>query len=198
MPSRPHLVLPWWTFERGILSLPCPLLPIWLKEASPQYLSFCSWSCHLNRSGFVATLLIARAWVLTRRHLSDWQGAAVVLQPPAAVPPSNYRSTQPGGSAVSIYSFTASTGPHLTASIHFRRSCTQYWHTIDSCVDRQPFNSWATYVHEVRCAMKMWCEKQNRTCAPTCPLIPLWKYISMKILMFRTNSDETGDSKVRW
>ena len=29
-------------------------------------------------------------------------------------------------SAVSIYSFTASTEPHLTASINFRRSCTQY------------------------------------------------------------------------
>jgi len=32
------------------------------------------------------------------------------------VPPSNYRSTQLGGSVVSIYSSTASTEPHLTAT----------------------------------------------------------------------------------
>jgi len=32
-----------------------------------------------EQEGFVATLLIAGAWVLTRRHLSDWQGAAAIL-----------------------------------------------------------------------------------------------------------------------
>jgi len=42
------------------------------------------------------------------------------------VPPSNYRSTQPDGGPVPIYSSTTSTEPHLISSFNFRRPWTRY------------------------------------------------------------------------
>jgi len=56
--------------------------------------------------------------------------------------PPNYRSTQPDCTAVSIYGSTGSPEPHLTASIHSRRSCTPFLAIINSSATRLHQEAW--------------------------------------------------------